>query len=119
MAATEVAQNRPLDRARQLWRDRRRRDELFADHRDGLGDPAWDMLLALFVACEAGSPWTPTADLVASISAPSPVVRPYATWLVTQKLAQQLDDLTSLTVRGRELMLQYFESRTVESEKDK
>jgi len=55
-AAADPSEERARARARaeRLYAERRRRDDLFPD---GLfGEPAWDLLLAMFVARERGQP---------------------------------------------------------------
>ena len=55
-AATDHAQARAHARAwaDRLYAERRRRDALFPD--DLFGEPAWDLLLAMFIAREKGQP---------------------------------------------------------------
>ncbi len=43
-----------LDRAMQCYAERRIRDAHFGDHSSVFGEPAWDMLLDIFIATERG-----------------------------------------------------------------
>lgn len=109
--ATEMIDQTLVRRAREVWRDRRHRDKVFGNYIDGFGEPAWDMLLALFVAAGAGSPWTPIVDLLAAVPVPPDVARPYVTWLATQHLAKLHKDAAALAPKGQELLMTYLNPR--------
>lgn len=88
--------------AEQMLADRRRRDQVFAGHAEGFGEPAWDMLLTLYVADEGSD--IPPDTLITKVKASATSGRLYLRWLEREALI--VSDLggVRLTSRGRELM---------------
>ena len=99
-----------------IYADRRDRDLLFAGYGDGLGEPAWDMLLLLYVRDAAGLPVT-AGELVAATGRPHNLSWPFLGWLKSQDLialagiGKDADDVVTLQDRGRALMDVYLDRR--------
>lgn len=64
-----------LDRARTLYELRRARDPFFSGNADLFGEPAWDILLDLFVAREEGKQISISSSCIASCAAPTTALR--------------------------------------------
>lgn len=96
--------------ARSLFNQRRVRDALFGEHVEGLGEPAWDMLLMLAAGEGAGIPITRDA-LITAGQVPDGVAELHLEWLVERKLAVLTPATNADTVavvlgeRGRAVML--------------
>ena len=110
-SSTPTAAHNPLTTAEALWRDRRCRDAVFGEHRDGFGEPAWDMLLSLFIEGERDRGPVPARELVDAVGAPEVIARPFLLWLATQGLVSLTDDAATLRPRGRDLMLTFLDQR--------
>jgi hypothetical protein len=98
--------------AQQVLAERRRRNDIFGDARDGFGEPAWEMLLHLVVD-EVKRPAMPADELIAAIDRFDPdFCRIFIKWMWTRRLAQhdEAADCVQLTDRGREQMAAYLES---------
>lgn len=95
----------PIDPHR-LMAERRRRE----DHFPGMNDPAWCMLLGLFVAAEEGQRST-VRDTLACSYAPNTTALRYLGWLREEGLVMRFADANSepryfvaLTTRGARAM---------------
>jgi len=101
--------------AQRMYRNRRRRSEIFAD--DTLfGEPAWDILLDLFVAGERGKRVAVTSACIGS-GVPSTTALRWLNVLEMRGLVEREDDnqdarrsFVRLTARARHLMTDYFAS---------
>lgn len=103
----------PRERARlaaDIFASRRTRDEIFTDLLGGFGEPAWDMLLILYIADHAGTTQS-VSDLVEATRVEPPTALPYITWLKGQGLIQVDDDDVTLTDAGRKRMDAYLDRR--------
>lgn len=101
--------------AAELYADRRDRDAIFGGARAGFGEPAWDMLLRLYVA-DAGRLPVPVNSLVRDAAVGEEVARPYVTWLASQGLATIEGEgdqaaTVALADAGRVLMDEFLERR--------
>lgn len=104
----------PMEQARaagRLLADRRMRADIIVEARDGLGEPAWDMLLCL-MADSARRPAMPADELVAGAGVKESIARTFIGWMETRCLARhdEAGDCVALTDRGRERMAAYLES---------
>lgn len=99
-----------------IYADRRDRDLLFAGYGEGLGEPAWDMLLMLYMRDAVGLPVT-AGDLVAATGRPAELAWPFLGWLKSQDLialvgiGKDPDDVVTLQDEGRALMDAYLDRR--------
>lgn len=101
--------------AQQVLAERRRRNAIFGEARDGFGEPAWEMLLHLVVD-EAKRPAMPAGELVDAIDRfDGMFCRSFIKWMGIRGLAQhdEAADRVQLTDRGREQMAAYLESARV------
>lgn len=71
--------------AAQLYADRRERDEVFGGASAGFGEPAWDMLLQLYIFEAAGRRCT-SADLIDAAGVEAALAAPFLRWLTTYGL---------------------------------
>lgn len=99
--------------ARQAYRDRRRRDELFRDG-DLFGEPAWDILLDLFIAAKEGKRISITSACIGA-AAPSTTALRWLNILDREGLIEREGDAhdmrrsyVRLTPAGYGKMLEYF-----------
>lgn len=106
-------------RAREEFGNRRRRPVIF--ERSMFGEPAWDMLLALYILDVSGQRQT-TGTLMHFSGAPITTARRWLDYLVTNGLARRDHHPTdqrvmfvSLTPKGRDMLDLYY-SETVESD---
>ncbi|NOW47958.1 DNA-binding MarR family transcriptional regulator [Novosphingobium sp. SG751A] len=103
----------PAEQAQQLYRERRRRIEAFGD--DTLfGEPAWDILLDLFVAGERGKRVAVTSACIGS-GVPSTTALRWLNVLELRGMVEREDDnhdarrsFVRLTAKARAMMLEYF-----------
>lgn len=103
----------PAEQALQLYRERRRRIEAFGD--DTLfGEPAWDILLDLFVAGERGKRVAVTSACIGS-GVPSTTALRWLNVLELRGMVEREDDnhdarrsFVRLTAKARAMMLDYF-----------
>lgn len=82
-----------VERARiaaEMYAARRERDAAFAGIEDGFGEPAWDMLLLLYVADAEGRAAT-RAELIAGTNVEPSIAERYILWLISQALAAEGD----------------------------
>jgi DNA-binding MarR family transcriptional regulator len=77
--------------ARQIYQSRRRRAELFPNSADLFGEPAWDMLLDLFIAGEAGREMTMSDAAAGACTSPNAGQR-WVTTLETRGLIERFAD---------------------------
>jgi hypothetical protein len=101
----------PAERARiaaDIYASRRTRDEMFTDIHDGFGEPAWDMLLCLYIADFAGATQT-AADLVHATHVEIATAKPYLGWLASQGLIQVDHEEVVLLQRGKDRMDAYID----------
>jgi len=107
------AKSEPAEQALQLYRERRRRIEAFGD--DTLfGEPAWDILLDLFVAGERGKRVAVTSACIGS-GVPSTTALRWLNVLELRGMVEREDDnhdarrsFVRLTPKARAMMLDYF-----------
>lgn len=102
-----------LELARQAYRDRRRRERLFAGA-DLFGEPAWDILLDLFIAAREGKRISITSACIGASAPPTTALR----WLnilerhgLIEREGDTRDHRRSyvrLTAAGQERMIDYF-----------
>ena len=103
----------PAEQALQFYRERRRRIETFGD--DALfGEPAWDILLDLFVAGEKGKRVAVTSACIGA-GVPSTTALRWLNVLELRGLVEREDDnhdarrsFVCLTPKARAMMLEYF-----------
>lgn len=117
MVMTQLVDHRPESAAaaaaRSAYDLRRRRDMLFADFPGLFGDPAWDMLLDLYIAEIDARPVTVAQACAASAVAASTALR-CLMLLIEQGLIERPDppavatNLIRLTDRGQDYMDQLF-----------
>jgi hypothetical protein len=103
----------PAKMAAELLRGRQQRNAIFALHQEGFGEPAWDMLLSLFVADSDGRSSVSAGELVAATTTDGEIARPYTLWLASQGLVEIAYDRVRLTTAGRGLMTTYLEYELV------
>jgi len=108
-----------LARAREEFGNRRRRTSIF--DRSMFGEPAWDMLLALYILDVSGQRQT-TGTLMHFSGAPVTTARRWLDYLVENGFAQRAHHPTdqrilfvSLTAKGRGALDLYY-SETIETE---
>jgi len=100
------------DRARiaaQMYAARRERDAAFEGIEGGFGEPAWDMLLVLYVADAEGRVAT-RDELIVAANVETAIAEPYIGWMISQGLATR-DDTGGIRLRdpGRAKMDAYFD----------
>ncbi len=86
---------------------RRLRNEVFATFVDGFGEPAWDMLLYLFVEAAKGRTLVPADELVEATPNDGEIVRVYIKWLASKSLTEGADNVC-LAPSGRDLIIDYL-----------
>lgn len=77
--------------ARQIYQSRRRRTEIFPNSNDLFGEPAWDMLLDLFIAGEAGREMTMSEAAAGACTSPAAGQR-WVTTLESRGLIERFAD---------------------------
>lgn len=99
--------------ARQSYEDRRQRDRVFNDPAL-FGEPAWDILLDLFVSYRDGRKISTSSACIGAAVPPTTALR-WLTVLTERNLIEREDDphdarrhFVRLTARGYDLMLEYF-----------
>ena len=102
-----------LNKAKKTYALRRKRDKIFNDI-DIFGEPAWDILLDLFIASETGTAISVTSACIAS-NVPATTALRWITELERNDLIKRDVDerdarrtFVSLTPKGIDLMLAYF-----------
>jgi predicted transcriptional regulator len=117
--AGDISRAALVERAREEFGNRRRRTTIF--ERSMFGEPAWDMLLALYILDVSGQRQT-TGALMQFSGAPVTTARRWLDYLVENGLALRSHHPTdqrimfvSLTEKGRSALDLYY-SETVETE---
>ena len=117
--ASDTSRAALVARAREEFGNRRRRSSVF--QRSMFGEPAWDMLLALYILDVSGQRLT-TGTLMHFSGAPITTARRWLDYLVENGLAQRDHHPTdqrvlfvSLTAKGRDALDLYY-SETAETE---
>jgi DNA-binding MarR family transcriptional regulator len=117
--ASDISRTALVARAREEFGNRRRRSVIF--QRSMFGEPAWDMLLALYILDVSGQRQT-TGTLMHFSGAPITTARRWLDYLVENDLARRDHHPTdqrvlfvSLTAKGRDALDLYY-SETVETE---
>lgn len=88
LGSAQVAMNQPLYMARQIYRARRDRDRFFPDL---MADPAWDLLLDLFIAGEEDRSVSVSSACIAAAVPPTTALR-WINVLEKQGLIARKDD---------------------------
>lgn len=97
-----------------IYADRRNRDAVFGDATDGFGEPAWDMMLMLYVHDASDQPVT-MQQLLGASSAPAQVAARYLDWMASRGLATTARgeaDCIRLEEAGRSMMEAYLDRNT-------
>lgn len=98
--------------AADIFASRRDRDAAFVGHASGFGEPAWDMMLVLYITDAVGRGAT-RQELLIAANVEREIAEPYIGWLIAHGLAS--DDGDDGTVRlldaGREMMDAYLDRR--------
>lgn len=112
-SATAAEPDGPADHARRVYRERRRRLEIFGDE-TLFGEPAWDILLDLYVAGEKGKRVAVTSACIGS-GVPSTTALRWLNVLEARGLVEREEDnvdarrsFVRLTPRAQALMREYF-----------
>lgn len=114
---TSASQDHPIwvELARQTYDDRRRRTKIF-DSEELFGEPAWDILLDLFIAAKERRRVSVTSACIGS-AVPSTTALRWITILEKQGLLMREADpgdarrvYVKLSARGYAAMLEYFSS---------
>lgn len=90
---------------------RRLRDTVFAEQRDGFGEPGWDLLLALS-AHDADDRPLSGPDLLAAAGISRQVAKRYLEWLESAgliKCTEGAPTIVTLSEQGRKLMTEYLD----------
>ena len=98
-------------RAAQLYASRRQRDRVFVSVDGGFGEPAWDMLLILYIM-DAGGRQATIRELLAAAPVERQIAEPYIGWLVSRGLAAfgEGRETVRLLEAGREMMDAYLDT---------
>ncbi len=98
--------------AADIFTSRRDRDNAFVSVDGGFGEPAWDMLLILYIM-DAGGRVATTRELLAAPNVPRDIAEPYIGWLISQGLAAfgEQDGTVRLLDAGRAMMDAYLDKR--------
>ena len=103
-----------LARAKRLYRERRARAAVFGSDEDLFGEPAWDMLLHLFVAGQEHR-LVRVNDSCAAAAVPRTTALRWLQTLTRRELVERVDDhrdsrggLVRLSPRGTELIDRYL-----------
>lgn len=99
--------------AADIYSSRRDRDKIFVSVDGGFGEPAWDMLLILYIM-DAGGRAATTNELLAAPNVPRDIAEPFIGWLVSQGLAGfgEVQGTVRLLEAGREMMDAYLDKRS-------
>lgn len=79
-----------IERAFEIWAERRDRDAVFGEAADGFGEPAWDMLLLAYAHCLAGS-CIGRRELVAAAGRSPKTAEIYLEWMGSRNLIAFVD----------------------------
>lgn len=112
-ANNAMSDSSPADKAQRTYRDRRRRAEVFGDE-TLFGEPAWDILLDLYVSGERGKRVAVTSACIGS-GVPSTTALRWLNVLEARGLVEREDDnadarrsFVRLTSKARIAMAEYF-----------
>lgn len=99
--------------AADIFASRRDRDTVFTSVDGGFGEPAWDMLLVLYILDAVGKAAT-TQELLIAPNVPRDIAEPFIGWLVSQGLAGfgEVQGTVRLLEAGREMMDAYLDKRS-------
>ncbi len=113
LVSNVISDTSPADKAQRAYRNRRRRAEVFGDE-SLFGEPAWDILLDLFVAGERGKRVAVTSACIGS-GVPSTTALRWLNVLEARGLVEREEDnadarrsFVRLTGKARVLMNEYF-----------
>ncbi|WP_156363739.1 hypothetical protein [Sphingomonas sp. Leaf357] len=87
------------------------RDNVFAELRDGFGEPGWDLLLALSAHDLDDRPLA-EPDLLAAAGVSHRIAKRYLDWLASSGLIIRTEGaptIVALSERGRKLMTDYLD----------
>lgn len=107
--------------AKQLYDQRRDRNRMFGELADGFGEPAWDVLLVLYIG-HSGGTVIETGPLLTATDVEEGTVATYVRWLIghglaeTSRPAEPLSGRITLTAAGVELMDAYLDRISAQSE---
>ncbi|MDR6144971.1 hypothetical protein QE363_000764 [Sphingomonas sp. SORGH_AS870] len=100
--------------AAEIFVSRRDRDAAFASVEGGFGEPAWDMLLLLYLADSEGGSAT-HQELLFAAHVERDLAEPYIGWLVSKGLAAfgEVEGTIRLLEAGRNMMDRYLDRRVM------
>ena len=98
--------------AAEIFVERRDRDAVFVDVDGGFGEPAWDMLLILYILDAEDKPAT-RQELLVAAHVEREIAEPYIGWLISKGLAGFGDEEGTVRLRdaGRRMMDAYLDRR--------
>ncbi|WP_394662277.1 hypothetical protein [uncultured Sphingomonas sp.] len=98
--------------AADIFASRRDRDAAFVGLEGGFGEPAWDMLLVLYITDAVGRCAT-RQELLVAANVEHAIAEPYIGWLISQGLAGfgEEDGTIRLLDAGRVMMDAYLDLR--------
>ena len=98
--------------AADIFASRRDRDAAFVGVEGGFGEPAWDMMLVLYITDAVGRCAT-RQELLVAASIEREIAEPYIGWLISKGLAEYGDDEGTIRLceAGREMMDRYLDGR--------
>lgn len=98
--------------AAEIFSSRRDRDAAFTGMESGFGEPAWDMLLILYIADAEGGTLT-TQELLAAAHVEKEIAEPFIGWLISKGLAGfgEEEGTVRLLAAGRDMMDDYLDRR--------
>ncbi len=115
MGETEDRRNSSLQRAVEIYKARRERAKLFDSNGGLFGEPAWDILLDLYIAHERGQPICLT-DATLGAGVPVSTAQRWVRQLLARGLLYRQDDArdarrirVSLSEKTLEIMRLYFD----------
>lgn len=107
-----------LRTAERLRRTRRLRDEVFHDHVEGFGEPAFDMLLELFIAGGGDTRAIARDQVLAEAGCERPAAALYCKWLRSRGLIVEAGDNVALSERGHELLVAFLDAEALDRARD-
>ncbi|MGW8136866.1 hypothetical protein ACWGNZ_14800 [Sphingomonas zeae] len=99
--------------AAEIFVSRRDRDDVFVTVDGGFGEPAWDMLLILYILDAEGKAAT-REELLVAVHVERAIAEPYIYWLISKGLAASGDEEGTVVLRdaGRDMMDRYLDRRS-------